>query len=489
MSSTETLPFSETKQLALLGHGIRNPQFLTTARLRITPEAFLDAYAGKIWRVLCDFRDKFGRSPLSQEEFREEEAFEAMPDADKARVDAILISSAQKAAQYGLDGLQAQATEWLQAQLLRQFVSRVVETHNLAEGMKDPAQSHRKMAEAFDLLRQAVRQIDEANFDPAQTMSWDDIEDGKFLQYRQVELEGAMTFGLPLFDEVLNVNAIDGNSLLVGDHTTILAPSNVGKTTTIISVLAHNILMGRRCAFVHHEGRPQDLKNRIVQCILGRTESQMRGMLGTPDGLQLFAAVAQALRRYLVMVPMLKPGTTIEDLDAVVRRETEKSRVDTGRGFDLVADDYPAKLGMKGTERWQRREREQGVYEWCTNLALELEFHWLDAIQTNRTGSKVNRGTMGEGRNVGMEDVNETWGAMTTATNVLVAKRSDEDKAANMMSWIIDKSRNGDVGWCVTTRTDFGCARTHGFGMPATRYRVGESMDIQALLKQQEAAE
>jgi hypothetical protein len=88
------------------------------------------------------------------------------------------------------------------------------------------------------------------------------------------------------------------------------------------------------------------------------------------------------------------------------------------------------------------------VYNYFSQIALEHNCHVLTAIQTNREGSKVNRkvGKGAESRFLTMEDVMESWGPMTTATNVISINRPPEAQARHVTGFCICKSRSSEVG-------------------------------------------
>jgi hypothetical protein len=92
-------------------------------------------------------------------------------------------------------------------------------------------------------------------------------------------------------------------------------------------------------------------------------------------------------------------------------------------------------------------------------LAEERGWHSLTAIQTNREGSKINRGVKSHGsyelRLLGMEDVLESWGPMADTSTVFTLNRPPDAKAGNYIIMANVKSRTSDTDWAVVCRSKF----------------------------------
>jgi hypothetical protein len=116
-------------------------------------------------------------------------------------------------------------------------------------------------------------------------------------------------------------------------------------------------------------------------------------------------------------------------------------------------------------------------------MGLQHKLHVLTAIQTNREGSKLNNriGTQKhETRLLHMEDVMETWGAMTAAAVVVSMNRNKKDEELNKLTFYLCKSRQGETGWAVVCNTDYDRCRTHSNDMGAFWYRGSDSIGEQS---------
>jgi len=168
-----------------------------------------------------------------------------------------------------------------------------------------------------------------------------------------------------------------------------------------------------------------------------------------------------------------KPNLDVEEVISIVRRKQEERIAKYGAGYKILIDDYPAKLTTTQNSKgnYSKRTVDEIVYNNFAQLALENNFHSLCAIQTNREGSKVNKGQK-EDRLLTMEDVLESWGAMTTATNVWTINRDPMAKVKNRLTYYIDKSRSSETGFAVVCRTKFGNSITHSDKLGATYYQA-----------------
>lgn len=475
----ETLPFFEAKQDALIGHLLRDDQFFLQARTRIRPEWFLDAWNSRIWKLKIDFYEEHHRPPLSLEELQGCLAFMRYDQGERNRLIKKMALCVTAATQFGLDAIRKEMTLWLKTRMFKAYSERASTLYNAAEKDRDPVGRFNECFAAVDRLRDEIRN---ATFEVEELISFADVANGAIFEKRDADLRDALAFGSPLIDGKLNKDCADGGSLLRGDHTVILAPTNIGKTSTLVTVVRHNLFRKRNVLFLTHEGRPEDIKLKMLQCLLRMNFAALRELPQSKQGRNILAHAARYLTNYLTYIPVNKPGLTVEEVEGTIRRAQEKRVSETGKGYDLIVDDYPAKLStslaLKGN--LQKRNIDEYIYNFFTQIGLEFRAHVLTAIQTNREGSKVNAGRPGtHGRLVTMEDVLESWGAMTTATNVITLNRDGLAATKNRMTFHIVKSRSNETGWSIVSKTAFDICQTHGEDLTATCYRGSNTLDGQ----------
>jgi len=395
--------------------------------------------------------------------------------ADSGILQTLIRKSVERRLDIGLDMLQQDLTQWLQT---RVYVTTMKKSEALFNSSVLRSDANR-IKEAYAVISEMGRQIAEMTFEVGQVEPMNNLV-GDFEQ-QKVDASRAITFGLPMLDRLLLPEGQGRGSLLPGDMTILLAPTNVGKTTAMVTVAAHNIWAGRNVLLVTHEGRTNDLKLKIWQSMMGLSRTEVMDRLAQPDFQIAIKNVQALVNKHLEFMPLNRAGMTVEDVGAAItlRQERWKS-THLGKGFDLLIDDYGAKLTTIQARggQFQLRQIHEVVYNYFTQIALDLDLHLLTAIQTNREGSRTNarRGKNVEHRLIVMEDVSEAWGPMTTATNVISLNRDPASQAKGVVTWCILKSRSSEVMLAVIAESDFAAATSHSPQAKATWYRGTSTM-------------
>jgi hypothetical protein len=469
-SLVDGLPFEPKQQDALLGFALIDLNFFLQIKDRVQANWFVDGWAGKAYDAYCKFFVQFGHLPKSDDElFLFEEVFK-LPPMERTKLKAAVLKARNETNNYSLDVLQSGLTGWLQSRIYHKYVSQSATLFN-----------NRKFTEAKSVLAEAVKELQEISFEgkpPA-----DFSNPAALVQEILLDVGNAMTLGHPVLDRILNPDCPKG-SLLPGDATCLLAPTNIGKTTAKVTIACANLWAGKSVIFITHEGRKHDLMEKIWQCMLGVTKQQFRQLALSPDATQqaLMAQVAQILQRQLLYIDYQKPGSTVEEVVSMVRQHQQRRKAKTGSGFDMFLNDYPAILGAEGLKnlRTERRHKDAYVYRYLVDYAGDQKMHGLYSIQTNREGSKKNR-KVGEYHNknmlVTLEDVQEAYEVTNSATNLITVNRSPQDQGRDIITYLLCKSRSSETNIAVTCRSNFRIARTHDASLPAMWFRGTDSLD------------
>ncbi len=267
--------------------------------------------------------------------------------------------------------------------------------------------------------------------------------------------------------------------LLKGDTTILIAPTNVGKTTAILTIICANIKNGKYVLFFNHEGREGDIQQKLLRCMVGLTIPEYTRALCDPDGFALIHEAAATLKKYLIWIPLTNPGLTIEEVDSVVNRKVDEHLQRTGLPFDLFADDYPAILQTQKNEKgnMQTRHSMDLVYRYVVQWALTFKFHSLAAIQANREASKINKKLKeDETRLLTDTDVSEAYGPCMNATNILTINRDHNAMAKGVVTYLLCKSRSSETGYAIMCKSDYSRAITHSNALGGTWYRGTATM-------------
>lgn len=466
------LPFSEPWQQALLGHLIVDRQLFLRVKEYLKPEWFIDKHLGTIWRVMTEYAQQYGTSP-SLEEIKNKISY--FDNKEKLQIYGKVNICVLKAKEFAVKALADELENWFKCQIFVEGTKKAIDQFNLG-----------RTQEAFRLHREYSNKIEEATLEDAPEI---DLLNPITLAERQmVSHERALTFGLTKMDRLILPNNING-ALLPGDTTILLAPTNVGKTTAMITIAIHNIQRGKHVLFMFHEGRPEDIEEKIWCCMLDCSKAELGERIHYlySQKPELYVRITKGLSERLVLLPIFGAGVAVEEVDALVERKMQEHFSKTGRRFDLIVDDYPAKLTSNALKSgvFQKRNFDQYVYQHFVAMALKHDLHVLTAIQTNRTGSKINKG-QGDDRLVMMEDVNESFGPMQDVSNVISLNRSPLAEARQRLTYLLCKSRTGETNWAVVCNTNYGHAIVHSDKLGATFYRGTSTMDdkIDALLAQ-----
>lgn len=456
----QPLPFSPAKQDALLGYLLFEEKFFATAKGIITPDLLADPSAATAWSAALAFADKWRRPP-SEMELRESSNICALEQGARNKIYAKLAQAKDGMRRYGLEVLRAELDDWIHGTIYRRTVEQSAGLYNKG-----------KFKEAFSEMRAGAREIDSISF--TETQEVDFTNSMGFLTQQREDVSKALTFGVSAVDRLLLESGNGVGSLLPGDMTVMLAPTNIGKTTCLVTVARHNILRGKSVLFLTHEGRPTDIQEKIWRSVLKVNNRTLYEMQSTPEGQKKIAQATKYLSRFLSYIPIHRPSLTVEELEGVIRRMDEKRRAKYGKGYDLVVDDYPAKLTttLASKGNMPRRQKDEYVYDYLSRLSSEMGFHTLASIQGNREASKINRKESGrEDRLLTPEDVSESFGAMMVATNVISINRDPRAVAENRVTYYIGKSRSSETGFAVVCRSAYGLALTHSDELGATWYR------------------
>jgi KaiC/GvpD/RAD55 family RecA-like ATPase len=444
---TSSLPMKDMVQSAFLGHLILNEKLFLQVSRRVKPSWFANLWHGKIYKALLDFTVRVGRPP-NKIELEQSRELELEGDLKSKNTMLALIGKAgSDSGQIRWDAIKPELTEWLQSKILQETLLKSAKHWNKGQ-WQDTAR----------LMQAAVAEFRDAQFEEGSEISFSDPE--LWLARQKEEKQEALPTGLKLLDEALLGGATSGG-LQRGDTTVILAPSNTGKTTCILSIVVHNIQANKDVLLMTHEGRPEDIRMKVMKAALDCTEEEMLNMYHTPEGLQKLRTTSALISSRLIYIPYNKAGMKVEDVVPIIRRAQEERKSKTGKGFDLLAVDYPAKLTTEQAKgSLAMRNVIEIVYDYYVQLALEYGFHSLLAIQTNREGSKVNNG-QNTTRLLTMEDVQEAWGPMTSASNVITLNRSPQAKKKNRITLYVAKSRSSETGQAIVARSNFAHGLTH----------------------------
>ncbi len=489
------LPLNRKKQSALLGFAFQPQTRIFSYLSEICQTSWWsDPLHGVIWQYIKEFWDEYKKPPLFHE-VRENSKLLQREVAEQKRLQSLLDTALVDATQFHHEPLRDEIQIWLQAKILQNAYTKGAHLWN-----------SQKYAESTEIMRTTIKELNNTRFLDSYERKLTDIAEIA----KDLGPQAVLPFGVAGIDNHLFPNNPKG-SLRKGDQSVVMAPVNMGKSTTLITVAVHNIRAGNDVLFVSHEGHRSDLRLKMIRCYLtliddaeirkiygkdtkqegvDRVRNEMRRIaalplidivdymlsvppLGSPLALnwKIFNKVLEYAQSHITFMPIHRPGMEVEDITQIIERAQDTWRDNhrdadgTPKGYDLFVCDYPGVLSTKqnnkGNLQW--RHVQQIVYDQFVQLALQHEWHSLVAIQTNRAGSQINSGTSkgGERRFLTNEDVAECWGVIMSAANVFTVNRSPEAQTSGRVTFLISKSRSSTTGYAVTCYGNFGQGVSH----------------------------
>jgi KaiC/GvpD/RAD55 family RecA-like ATPase len=464
------LPYNENKQLAVLGHLLQDESFFAQGASRIEPGWFSSFWAAKVWEAARSFFEKYERMP-TVEEIKCTDTWSGESSSAQAKMnDAILISELEKK-KYGLDVIKSELTSWLKCNIYRKWMALSQSLYN-----------GKKFDEAVGVLNNGISDFYEANFEGSNRVMFYDYKE--YLKQESVDLQNALTFGISSMDHLLigieePTSPISGG-MIRGETTLLVGPLNAGKTSVMINVCAANILKGKKVLYIAHEGRTNDIRQKILERMLGVSRHQLLELYKTEVGDKLLQSAVSLLDKNMFFEDMPGYSLTVEEVAAVIESKQQVLKTkNNGNGFDLVVDDYPGKLTstIAGRMKMEKRHVDHAVYDCFVHLGKKHNFHVLVAVQTNREGYRQNmERDDGDKPFLSAHNIAEAFGIPQIVDNVISINRNPNEAHKNYVTYYISKSRGGNTGYAVVCKTDFSKCITHSEELGSIWY-IGNRSD------------
>ena len=444
MSNDKPLPFNEEFQEAIIGHCLENPGFFAKCYTKLEPQWFTKNISlGTLFSQLQRAYKTEEAFITSVDEFKNFEFFLEQDLNEREKYYNLISRCVLSAKNFSLEKITRQLTGFLRVSMFKESVEGAAKRYN-SQGFE----------ESYDWTYKKLLEIKDATFEDNQfVMSFDHPED--WIRKQEVRREKAISTGSKLLDSAL------GGGLFKKEVCAVMAPSNVGKSTVFITIARHAIGMGNNVLFVIHEGDPEEIRLRILCSFMGISTRTMFDWIKDKDKRRIVQSISAYINSKLTFVPYIKSGGMyVEDVIDLIKKLHEEKKTDTGRGFDLVIDDYPKKLRSRhrgpSKEGLYRVETAE-IYDNFNPLAVELDLHILLAVQTNRNGLKQNNNRIEADFLLGMEEIDEAYGIAQNMPNIITLNRSPNDRAKNILRINVAKSRNSMTDVAINTRTCYNC--------------------------------
>jgi len=445
-----SLPFSKQKQEAIIGHILNNKNFFRLITPKIKSNWFVSPICQKVYKLALGFNEKYD-CPPTQIDILNSSLFAIMGQVERQEIEAQINICLLASSVLRISDIRQELNEWLHSVILINALKQASNDFN----NKEISACHKRLTDA-------VREVSNTNFLTSDVVEFKDFKN--YLEQSQLERTTAISTGLSILDKAL-LDTSTGGGLLLGDTTIVLGSINQGKTSMLVSVACANILMGKSVLFMTHEGNPKEIRLKFLCNLLRMSLGNLFETKTHQDTINKLTVITKLLDDNLRYIPYNKAGSMfIENVVPIIRAaQEERMAGHLGQGYDLLISDYPALLSTEMAARGHlpKREIDRIVYDNYVQLALEYGFHSLLAIQTNREGSKINKGISSDQRLLEIEDVSESWGPMASASNVISLNRPPWAEMRNIMIFNIAKTRSSKKGTTVAAKTRFDMSITH----------------------------
>lgn len=494
-------------QQAIIGWCMESPHFLSKCRHSVDPGWFTNVMHQDIIRIIFDTYDlKKGaasseRVPTDAEVITKLNMMFTKPSDLNPRVGEISLCR-QAAHAHSFAFISINMTGWIQMIRLKQLVEDANKQFKRKE-----------FDRCIQWVNEKIHEVKKTSFMEDMYVSFKDSV-GFLKDYGKVMEADCCTFGHPHMDELLkkgsaytgketsdakvmticgnavfNVSALSRGSLMPGDLTVLMGPTNSGKTTTILTIVIQNLLVGKYVGLITHEQDADQIKVKILAGLTRMAPNDVT--LTAPNNPEAAAAITSfetLINERLKFIHYAVPGKMfIEELTPIVEQMQEDTSVyrnnhpdekqRCNKGLDLLVWDYPAKLKSralgKGSAIWDERTY---VYNEVLNLGQTYGFHVIAPVQTNRQGYRVGRGDGANNRVVDVDDVAEGFGIVTIAANVITINRPDNYKRLGIIKFHVAKCRQNETGWSLVVPSLF--HQSLAFDLSKQSKTVGPGMDL-----------
>lgn len=438
------LPFTEEMQEAIVGYSLTDVDFFIKCNKRLRGNWFTkNINLGVIFDQLKFYYAKHREFIRSIDEFKAEPFFLEQKNSDKHKFYTLIDRSVASSRNFNLQNVERKLTGFMRLSLFKESIEGAALRYK-SQGFDD----------AYIWTKAKLGEIQDATFED-QDVVLRFANPEKWVEEQKKRKSQSISTGNALLDQAL------GGGLFKSETCAFMAPSNVGKTTAMITLARHAVKNKQNVLFIIHEGNPKELRLRILSAFLGvKTET-----LYTMDK-QIVKAASEYIDQYLTYAPYIKTNAMyVEDVVDFIKAMHKEKLEKNGKGFDLIINDYPKKLKSRirtGQKEGLYRVEASEIYDAFNHLATELDVHCFVAIQTNRTGLKQNNGKIESDFLLGMEEVDEAYGIAQNLANIITLNRSPEDKARRILRFNVAKSRNSPTDICINTRTSYECCLAFG---------------------------
>lgn len=445
----ESVVFSEKWQEAVFGHMMANLGFFLRSKKYLEPNWFSNPRIGTLYGFLLDFYKTEDKFP-THSEFELLKVNSILDGQEKHRYKTTLDACRISSQAIGMSVVSKSMTGYIQYIKFKESTQKSIKLFNEGDCSK-----------AIDWIDLKIKEIKNSSFEDDGTY----VFDNPFFHWQMInkQQKDGISTGSTILDKILSnggsqAREDSGNTISYPGFkkkamTVVIGPSNSGKTSLMTTFIKHIINQDKKVLFITHEGDERQIANNIYKACLNMNDRQFSEHLKEYDKTRTMSdhmrdsiiLTKEKIAKNLMYKPMRSTGALyVEDVIDNIKMINQNELAKGNKPFDIIIDDYPAKLFSKHlSNKEERRNKDTYVYDQFQQLAGELNCHVITPVQSNRAAFKQSKEN---GDMLDMDSIAESFGIAQVADQVLTINRSDEDKAIGIMYLYLAKSRFAPTG-------------------------------------------
>lgn len=432
-NTSVNFPFSKEYQYQVLKLMILDDTFMVKCSSFLKEEYFEDKYLSWVFRTIVRYYEEYGR-PITTLVL-ENEARKYPVDKQQPYIDSLnfILNVKNVDEQY----VRRELTGFIRRNIFTETFKKAANLYNVNNNES-----------AYEFTKEKIDELIAVDFEADNIVHWDDaikyVEESKRLSLR------AVPTGISYIDNVMN------GGMTPGSLTTLIAPTNAGKSMVLVNIGYHALLAGKKIVTIHHEDDELSTVNRVISRFTGIPYNKLlcSDRMLEPIEIQKIELIKKKLKDNWVMKFMYGSDTAVEDVrDWLKLRKKEFN-------FDLVIDDYGQFIRTKKKTE-NERFTQTIVYRTLKQIALELDVAVLTCAQGTREAQKVAR----KGTDyLKSTDISECFEIARISNNVITLNRSEENSKKDRLIFYLEKQRSGKVGIAVECISNYNKCITHDPG-------------------------
>jgi replicative DNA helicase len=421
-ANTETFHFDDNFQQGIFQLMMVDGDFAEKASTYLKPEYFKNQYYGYFFNTLAGLVREF-RSPPSPVQVVNEML--KLKSEERPPYTAIFERIIKPTGHRDFPFIRSRLAHFVKRSKMWQLNQKMVQNK-----FSDPDALYQAAMKDF-------QDIESVNFHQDEFMSLRDAQ--RVMAESADTSKNLIPLGLPTLDEAL------GGGIPRGTLTTILGPTNIGKSIALVN-LAHNMAKaGYKVLYVNLEGMKAQPLLRLISRGIQVPYGRVRFNKLNDHELMKFNKYMGELGDRVQIKHVNNFGFTVEELYSYCKSKKEKF------DFDVLLLDYGQLLGSKQKHEGLRHQQAY-VHRGLDNISSNLNIAVVTVAQGTRDVQQKNR----KGTDLlRMDDISECFEIIRVSAQVLTLNRSEQDEASGRVRILLDKQRDGKKGVIEICKTNF----------------------------------